>query len=94
MGLDSTSQVAQVLGNLIKEQRSSSEAIPDEVSSEFLLAPFEQVKVTVEVTGTKNTYANDSFILDHPIQGELDSSTYKLDGGYDGSPTIIFTYNS
>jgi hypothetical protein len=40
----------------------------------------------------QKNYSSTAFILDHPIQGNLDSASYALDGGYTGSAvTIIIT---
>jgi hypothetical protein len=58
------------------------------------------------IVATQKIIASDSFVLDHPVYGELDSATLKLDGGYSsgvltmpvtmpvtfsGGDTILFT---
>jgi hypothetical protein len=82
MALDSTSQVAKIIGDLRKGQRVLEESIPDESDSNFLLAPSDGLKITGEVVFTKKLYDPQSFILDHPVQGELDSPILVIDGGY------------
>lgn len=58
------------------------EIVPDDTSQNLILAPYDRVRVRVMAVFTKKFYAENSFILDHPVYGELDSSTLKLDGGY------------
>lgn len=50
------------------------------------------ILVSGEIKAYKWEYKDDSFIIDHPIQGEIDSAVYKIDGGYtDESPTLMET---
>lgn len=75
------------LGRAIAQGTNSTdelkqEIVPDSTNQNLLLAPYDRVRVRVKATFTRKTYATDSFILDHPTLGILDSSTLKLDGGY------------
>lgn len=86
------------LGRVIAQGTNSTddvrqEIVPDDTNQNLLLAPYDRVRVRVKASFTKKYYAEDSFILDHPVYGELDSSTLKLDGGYDSSSEeIVYTY--
>lgn len=83
MGVSATDELASFLGGLSKEQKSLKENIvPDEIDSSFLLAPFQSIELASSVVVTAYFYPEDSFILDHPVYGELDSPLLKLDGGY------------
>lgn len=83
MGVSATDELAKFLGGLSKEQRNLKENIvPDEIENSFLLAPFQAIDLASSITVTAYFYPTTSFILDHPVYGELDSSTLELDGGY------------
>ena len=48
----------------------------------------QQIRPSGHITLTKKFFPDDSFILDHPVYGELDSPTLKLDGGYSGEEIL------
>jgi len=87
MGLDSTSQVAAIIGGLSREQGSIKESFADQGDSSFLLSPFESVKVSGEVVVTKNVYASDSLVWNHPVNGDL--NVFVWNGGYDSSQSEV-----
>lgn len=59
-----------------------SNALPEETDQSINLAPFDKIKVTLSQTTYKRYYPTNSFIIDHPVYGDIDSSTLALDGGY------------
>lgn len=72
-----------VLGNMSKEQSDiKSNISPNEQNANAFIVSQEQVQLSGTLTVTAYFYPEDSFILDHPVYGELDSSVLKLDGGY------------
>ena len=89
MGLDSTSQIAQVINNIVNEQETIKESYADEGNINFLLSPFERVIATGVINIYRKPYPTTSFILDHPVYGELDSSILELDGGYAAGSTLM-----
>lgn len=83
MGLSASEELGRVIAQGINNTTQLKEDVfPSNADVAMLLAPFDKFKITLEVTGTKYTYPTDSFILDHPVYGELDSAVLQLDGGY------------
>lgn len=75
------------LGRTIAQGTNSTddvrqEIVPDDTTQNLILSPYDKVRVRVKVSFTKKKYVENSFILDHPVYCDLDSSTLKLDGGY------------
>lgn len=95
MGLSS----AEKLGHMIAMANNNTtdlkeEVFPSDVTAAMLLAPYDRLAVRMTITADKNYYASDSFILDSPTQGILDSSTLQIDGGYGSTVTSTFSYSS
>lgn len=89
----SAKELGRILGQLANNQSAIKENLSaDDVNAQFNVVNSEQFEVHGSLTLTKKTYASDSFILDHPTQGELDSSTLLLDGGYLASSTDVTLY--
>lgn len=85
---DSATELGRIIGGIANEQSSIQENLsPDDVNAQLNTVNSETVVIEGVLVGTKKTLASDAFVLDHPVQGELDSSIYKLDGGY--ADTII-----
>ena len=90
MALDGVSQLADVIGG----QSQSIDSLKENISAEVTGAQ-EQIVVGASIahTGTLTvnmlTIATDSFVLDHPVYGEVDSPVLHIDGGYTGSNMTI-----
>jgi len=81
--LDPAAQLGKILGNLSKRQQYTDENLtPEEVEGQLLLKQREIIELTGSATLTAKYYDLTSFVLDHPVLGELDSSILELDGGY------------
>ena len=92
MALDSISQLGQILGSMSSNQTTLSQNIsPDENEAQLNLFWGMNVLLVSTLTINAKTYATDSFILDHPVQGALDSAVYKLDGGYSATSLLYST---
>jgi len=90
MALDGISKLGTALGKLSSDQSEIKQNIsPDETDAIDYIVNYEEVVVEGTVIGTKRTYASDSFIIDHPVLGDIDSSTLKIDGGYDTNELTI-----
>lgn len=77
-------EVGKIIGNIINKQVTTDENLAaQEVDSQVVIVNQEQFRLSGTLSIVKRAYATDSFILDHPVYGELDSSTLKIDGGYD-----------
>jgi hypothetical protein len=84
--VDSATQLGQLLGSLSNQQSKLSQNIsPDD--SDPLLTLYTNDEIIVEGTfsASSKIYPTDSFILDHPIYCDIDSSVLKIDGGYASS---------
>lgn len=75
--------VGRNIGRIIRNQSSTDENLSaDEQEGLLTVNPSEEIVLDNSVTITKYNYGETSFILDHPVYGELDSNTLELDGGY------------
>lgn len=85
MSLNAVNKLATLLSDNINETDDVKRNIsPDDLNSNYPLFINENpIKLTGTITLTKYTYATNSFVIDHPVYGELDSSVLLLDGGYD-----------
>ena len=85
------SEVGKIIGKTISEQSVVKENLSaDSADNELNVINQEELVVDGKITITKKIYATDSFILDHPVQGELDSAVYKLDEGYEALSGLMF----
>lgn len=83
MSLSSIDALGSFIAGVANEQvRMKEDIIPDEINQSIVLTPFDSIRLLEEVSAYKKYYPTNSFILDHPIYGELDSSVLQLDGGY------------
>ncbi len=96
MAVNNSQLLGERLGNLNSEQQGvKANLSPNEQDANAFIVNNEQLVIEMELTVTKKVPYSDSFILDHPVQGELDSATLKLDGGYDATQDeVLLTYNS
>ena len=90
--------VSQELGKLIGSAISSqsnikNDLVADDVSGAIGTQASGSIILPTDCTVASLLIATDSFVLDHPVYGELDSAVLKLDGGYSGSPTVLYTTN-
>lgn len=84
MSLSDTSKLAQLLSEQNRETNDlKSNISPDDNNVSLSLFDNERpIIMSGLIVVSKYTYATDSFILDHPVYGSLDSATLALDGGY------------
>ena len=86
MVLDPARELGRMLGQMSRDQQKLAENIaPADSGSALQLQQTEYVEIALSVTATKKVYDSTAFIPDHPVQGELDSAVYELDGGYDAA---------
>jgi len=92
MALDSVSQLGQYIGNRIKDQDALDNNLAPE-NAEFISTYYDinnNLLLGGNVKGYKWIFDTTAFILDHPVQGELDSAVYKLDSGYRNPTEVHF----
>ena len=96
MSLDEDRELGKVIGGIISSQSETNENLsPDESENQDIIVANFSTNMSGSIQLIKKPYASDSFILDHPVYGELDSAVLKLDGGYAtiaGSPTFPATF--
>lgn len=87
-----TRQLGEYIGNLSYEQeQTKSNLSPNDPYGFDQRAIISNVALEGTIIATKYTIATNSFVLDHLVYGELDSSTLTLDGGYSSSTTLYTT---
>lgn len=90
MALDGVNKIGDIIGSLSQSQGVIEQNIsPDSSDAVDNIVNFEELIIEGTVTGTKYTYALDSFIIDHPVLGDIDSSTLNIDGGYNTNELTI-----
>jgi len=80
-------ELGKLLGQRSKEQSQIKENLsPDEFASQLVI--FNQVEMVTEVgfTADGQCYDTNSFVIDHPVYGDIDSATLLIDGGYTACP--------
>ena len=83
MSLDSISQLGEIIGGSISEQDQIKDNIrADSAEAIDSIGFSETIVLSGTLTGVAKQYATDSFIIDHVVYGELDSTVLKLDGGH------------
>lgn len=88
-------KLAGRIASLSEEQSEIKDNIsPEEPGAALNLFFRNDIRVTGQVTLTKKVHSGTSFVLDHPVYGELDSAVLALDGGYDESQTEIIETKS
>ena len=94
MGLSDAEEIGRAIANSVNTtEEIKQDVLPADILNSLLMAPIDSLKITETVNGRYKLNAVDAFVLDHPVQGELDSSFYKLDGGY-GETIELFSYSS
>ncbi len=89
MAIDIISRLGNVLGKSISDQSILRENIrPEDPNALIQVGARERIIVTGTLVINKGTLGTDSFVIDHPVYGELDSSVFKLDGGYSSIVTV------
>lgn len=86
--VNSSRKLGTTLGNISQEQDEIKQNLsPNESDANAFIFIPEQARVGGYLTATAYYFPTDSFIIDHPVYGDIDSSTLKIDGGYAGSST-------
>lgn len=79
-------ELGKIIGQGLKQANSYREDfVETEEATDILLANLESIRLSGLWVVSSLIVASDSFVLDHPVKGALDSSVYKLDGGYSSS---------
>ncbi len=92
MSLNSINQFAATIANTSNEQSDIKQNMSGDDSTGVLQVQFSESVVadgTDGLTVIKHTYEEDSFIIDHPTLGDLDSSVLMIDGGYAATETAF-----
>ena len=92
---DSATELGQMLGNLAKGQSDlQSNAFGDEGEGLLNLSTNESLVMTGTLTATAYYYSATSFVIDHPVYGNINSATLAMDGDYDtvGAPAFPWTW--
>jgi hypothetical protein len=83
MAIDNVSILSKELSNISNTQNTITQNITADDEETQLQVPINQkIKQVGNITLSKYTYLSDSFILDHPVQGYLDT-------GYSGLPDVV-----
>ena len=95
MSLNSEIELGRALGKLKQEQEVNIKDNLSPVEEDALLNVWnsEFIRLGGTITVTKLLYPTDSFIVDHPVYGEVDSPVLKIDGGYsDPEGELVYTF--
>jgi len=83
MTLSAIDKLGEKLGGLAAEQNVIKDNInPADPLPQLQLVSFEKVVVGGSIKVYQPAPDDDSFVIDHPVLGEIDSAVLKIDGGY------------
>jgi len=86
MALDSATALGEMIGKLSADQDNIKENIsPDDTETQEQVYAQEEVVSEGDIQVIRKNYADDSFVIDHPVLGYINSATLKIDGGYGGA---------
>ena len=75
--------LGKALAKVTSDQATTRENIsPDEPESLLNLNAFEVLELKEDFTATQKTYPDNSFIIDHPVYGDIDNPDLFIDGDY------------
>jgi hypothetical protein len=90
MTLDETKMLARTIAGMSQEQDTIKQNLsPDESEAQLITGFTYNVITQGTLVANAYLYATDSFIIDHPVYGELDSPVLKLDGGYEPNYLMV-----
>jgi hypothetical protein len=79
--------------NVINQQNKDELGGEDVTPPIFKFFDFGSVVVKGTITAIGYTYESDTFIIDHPVMGDIDSATLKIDGTFSDKQVTYFNYN-
>jgi hypothetical protein len=86
MAINAATKLGQLIGKLSSEQDTIKQNIsPDDTESQEQVYSQEEIILEGTTKAIKWNYGEDSFILDHPVYGYIDSNLLRIDGGYASS---------
>ena len=95
MSLDQEREFGKVLGKLSEGQENTNQNIaPDESEAQDIVFDQNRVVIRGNVKVYRRDISSTAFIMDSPVQGEVDSSVYEIDGlGYVTDPILLDEQN-
>jgi hypothetical protein len=75
-----------------EQARIQENIYPDDPDAQLLLQIPETVTLSGTLTLTQYTYPTNSFIVDHPVYGNVDSSVLLIDGDYATTGDVVATW--
>jgi hypothetical protein len=81
MSLDPVSRLAETIAATSNDQQTVKQNLSAD-DPDSLLQSSETLRLTGTLIATQYTYPTNSFIIDHPVYGVIDSATLLIDGGY------------
>jgi len=83
----SAEELGRIIGGIARQQSNIQENIsPDEADALLNVYNTEQLVIEVVMTVTTKCYDANTFVIDHPVYGDIDSATLLIDGGYTACP--------
>lgn len=81
------------MGN--RQSQTDDNLSPDDPSAQLSAYFTEALGIHSQQRMYQFNYSSTAFILDHPIQGEINSAVYELDGGYSNTddPIVLSVTN-
>lgn len=76
-------QIGNAIANIAKSVNTIKEdALVDETDGTYLVGAVETLKLNVTMYAWRRNYSTTSFVIDHPVYGDIDSSVLYIDGDY------------
>ncbi len=87
--MNETNVLAQEMGNLQQRKRLVQKVLsPDDPIAGMQVVNNETLSIGGILTVNKKILGTDSFVIDHKVLGNINSSVLKLDGGYSSTTEL------
>jgi len=83
MSLSDADKLAKYIADIANQQDDIKQNLnPDDPVSTLQLVSSEELEIYGNSLGIARYLASTSFVIDHPVYGDIDSATLHIDGGY------------
>lgn len=89
--MNGAQELGQIIGKMSQSQSDfKNDSFGDDEEGLLDIGVNEFLVTTGSLALNGYLYATDSFVLDHPVYGDLNNPVLKLDGGYKQRPDVYY----
>jgi len=84
-------EIGILIGQMSSDQATTRENLSgDEAGGQLTIFSSERIILTGDTELVSLGLGSSSFVIDHPVYGDIDSSVLHIDGGYGGGTSTLF----